>query len=346
MFGIRYFKFQPSEYVLRYKNGKLFNEGAGLSFFCYTPNTTLAVLPAGSVDIPFIFEEGTSDFQLVTIQGQLTCRIANPQKTAAMLNYTVKLNSVTTYLSDDPYKLPNRLSGFVKVLAKKYLEQISLHQAVRASEMLGQNIFKELVEKDEARELGIEILGISILAILANKETSRALETGTREQIFKTADDAIYERRNFSIDQERHIKENEYNTEISMENKRRQVRETQLDAQQAEQAKLNGLKEEQLLYEIRLEEKRKELIMLSTQNAKSEADAKAYAISAVMKAIQGADAAVVQALITLGMNPDRIMALAFQGIAENAEKIGQLNITPDLLREIVKGNDNHETFNR
>jgi hypothetical protein len=29
------------------------------------------------------------------------------------------------------------------------------------------------------------------------------------------------------------------------------------------------------------------------------------------------------------------MALAFQGIAEKAEKIGQLNVTPELLRELL-----------
>jgi hypothetical protein len=35
------------------------------------------------------------------------------------------------------------------------------------------------------------------------------------------------------------------------------------------------------------------------------------------------------------MQPDQIMALAFQGLAEKADKIGELNISPDLLREIM-----------
>ena len=30
------------------------------------------------------------------------------------------------------------------------------------------------------------------------------------------------------------------------------------------------------------------------------------------------------------------MALAFRDLAENAAKIGQLNVTPDLLREIMQ----------
>ena len=30
-------------------------------------------------------------------------------------------------------------------------------------------------------------------------------------------------------------------------------------------------------------------------------------------------------------------ALAFQGLAEKADKIGQLNVSPELLRELLKG---------
>jgi len=40
----------------------------------------------------------------------------------------------------------------------------------------------------------------------------RALEAETSEKILKMSDDAIYERRNVSIEQECRVKENEYNT--------------------------------------------------------------------------------------------------------------------------------------
>jgi hypothetical protein len=36
------------------------------------------------------------------------------------------------------------------------------------------------------------------------------------------------------------------------------------------------------------------------------------------------------------MNPQQLIAAAFQGLAEKAERIGQLNITPDLLHELIK----------
>jgi hypothetical protein len=35
------------------------------------------------------------------------------------------------------------------------------------------------------------------------------------------------------------------------------------------------------------------------------------------------------------MKPEQLIAFAFQELAGKAEKIGQLNITPDLLRELM-----------
>ena len=339
MLGIRYFKFQPSEYVLRYSKGKLVAEGTGLAFFCYLPNTSMAVLPSGSIDTPFIFEETTADFQSVTLQGQLVFRIVNPRETAAMLDYTLNLRSKGR-LSDDYAKLPQRMINSVKILAKKQIATMTLHQAMRAGEILTSSILEELRGSEEITRLGVEVLSLSMLAVLANKETTRALEAQTREQILKTADDAVYERRNASIEQERKVQENEYNTEISAEQKKRQVRETQLEAEQAVQQKKNQLKEEQLLFEITLEEKRKELVALAAENDRAEADTRAYALKTAMQALEGVDASVIQSLASVGMQPGKLMALAFQGIAENADKIGQLNITPDLLCEILGENAN------
>lgn len=341
MFGIRYFKFQPSEYVLRYSKGSLVSEGTGLTFFCYAPNTSIAVLPVGSIDAPFIFEEITSDFQSVTLQGQLVFRVVNPKETAAMLDYTLNLKGKGAYFSEDPKKLPQRMINSVKVLAKKQLASMTLYEAVRAGESLAASIFEELRQSEEITRLGLEVISLLLLNVLANKETARALEAQTREQILKTADDAVYERRNAAIEQERKIKENEYNTEIIVEQKKRQVRETQLEAEQAVQQKQNLLKEEKMLFEVKLEEERKELVTLATENARVEADARAYALKTAMQALEGVDAGVIQSLASVGMQPDKLMALAFRGLTENAEKIGQLNITPDLLREIM-GKDSDE----
>jgi hypothetical protein len=55
-----------------------------------------------------------------------------------------------------------------------------------------------------------------------------------------------------------------------------------------------------------------------------------------MQAIAGVDPRVLQALATVGMRPDQLIAGAFQELAGSAEKIGQLNISPELLRELLE----------
>ena len=105
MLGIGYVKVQPTTYLIEYKNGKIAREGAGLSFFYFRPSTSLVAVPVGSRDCPFIFEAPTADFQSVTVQGQVTYRIATPRSTVQILNYTLKADA-KTYESDSASNHP------------------------------------------------------------------------------------------------------------------------------------------------------------------------------------------------------------------------------------------------
>lgn len=343
MFGVKFIKFQPSEYVLKYKNGKIVKEGAGISFYYFAPTTSIVMLPLASNECPFMFEEVTGDFQVVSIQGQATYRIADQKKVAQLLNYSIDIRGNNKrYISDDPQKMAQRVSNIVRVMTKKHIESLNLSDAIRSSETLAKKILEDIRLNEEINSLGIEIMGLTVLSVLPSKDTARALEAETREKILKLADNAIYERRNASIEQERGVKENEFNTEIAIENKRRQVRETQLNAEQAEMQKQNELKDEQLEFETRLEEKRKALINISVENMRAQADAKAYELSAMINALKDADVNVIKALASIGMQPDKLIANAFGELAGNAKKIGQLNITPDLLKEILTDGNGYE----
>jgi len=338
MFNFKFIKFMPSEYILRYKSGKIVEEGAGISFFYYAPITSIVVVPIASSDVPFMFEEVTNDFQTVTVQGQLTYRIVDYKKISQTLNYTFDIKA-KRYIMDNYQKIAQRLINIAKVLTKKHIENMSISQAIKASEELASGIIDEFRNNEEIKSLGLEIMGFSILAILPNKETARALEAQAREEILKKADEALYERRNASIEQERKVKENELNTEIAIENKKKEIKETQLEAQRLVMQKENQIKDEELGYETELEEKKKQLIALSIENAKSQADAKSYELSVMMKAFSGIDASVMQSLANMGMKPDKLIAIAFQELANKADKIGQLNITPDLLQGLLQGNE-------
>ncbi len=334
MFGIQFIKVQPTTYLLQYRGGRIVREGLGLSFFYYGPTTSLVAVPVASADTPFIFEETTADFQAVTIQGQVTYRVGDPKRLAALLNYTLAPDG-QAYASEDPQKLPERVLHVVNVLARAELQKLPLREAIRASDDLVKAVKAGIVASEEITSLGLEVLGLSILAIKPTPETARALEADARERLLREADEAIYARRNSAVEQERAIKENELNTEIAIETKKRQIRETQMDAERAVQEKEGLLQREALESNIGLEERRKALVALAGENAKVEADARAYGVSATMKALGSADAKILQALASSGMKPEQLIAFAFQELAGKADKIGQLNISPDLLRELL-----------
>lgn len=333
MFGIRFIRTQPTQYVIQYQNGKVVREGTGLSFFYFSPTTSLVLIPTESEDIPFIFHEVTSDFQEITVQGQLTYRISNPKKLASLLNYA--LDAKGSYVSEDPKKLSPRLINQTQVLLRTHVQEMPLRQALGASDALVLKVRNGINQDATVTATGVEVLSFSILAIKPQPETARALEAEVREKLLREADQAIYERRNAAVDQERAIKENELATEVALENKKRQIREAQMDAERAVQQKKRQMREEEMSTQIGLEQQKKTLVSLATENTKQEADAKAYSVAALMKVFAGVDAKVLQALTTAGMDPAQLMALAFRDLAEGANKIGQLNLSPDLLREIM-----------
>jgi regulator of protease activity HflC (stomatin/prohibitin superfamily) len=334
MLGIKFIKVQPTDYVLLYKNGNLAREGAGLAFLYFEPVSSIVRIPVASTDVPFIFKEVTSDFQEVTIQGQITYSIADPKKLSQLMNFTLASNG-KDYTADDPEKLPQRLINHLHVLTRSSLKTMTLRQALGISADIVNALREGMQNAEETTSLGIEILGLSILAVKPTPETARALEAEAREQILRKADEALYMRRNSAVEQERAIKENELNTEIAVENKNRQIRETQMEAEKSVQRKMRELSEAEMSTKIVLEEKNRELVSLASENARLEADTKAYGISAVMDALAKTDPKTLQALASVGMNPGQLMASAFKELAENADKIGQLNISPELLRELM-----------
>ena len=86
---IRYMKAAPTTYVIQFQDGKVKREGPGLSFLYWAPTTTLVAVPLASADVPFVFNEVTQDFQAVTLQGQLTYRVADPKRLASLLDYSI-----------------------------------------------------------------------------------------------------------------------------------------------------------------------------------------------------------------------------------------------------------------
>jgi regulator of protease activity HflC (stomatin/prohibitin superfamily) len=335
MFGFRFIKVQPTHYILQYSGGRVVREGAGLSFFYFAPTASLVLIPLEGKDAPFIFNEVTADFQEVAVQGYTTFRISDPKRLSRLANFTLD-GAARKYVSDDPLKFPERIVNQVQVWIRSAVKAMPLKEALLATDTLAGQIRRNLQSSDLIQSMGIEILDLAIHAIKPSPEVARALEADIREQMLQRADEAVYVRRNAAVEQERSIKENELNTEIALENKKRLVLEAQMDAERAVQEKRREMREMEVATQITLEENRRELVELSVENTRKEADARAYGLAAVLKPLAGLDPAIVQSLASVGMEPGQLVAQAFRQLAESTEKIGQLNISPDLLRELMR----------
>lgn len=339
MFGIKHIKFDSMTYVLHFKDGKINKEGRGLSFFYFAPNSSIAAIPMGSNDLPFIFNESTNDYQTVNIQGQISYKISNPKTLADVLDFTVNDNGL--YKKNDIEKLNQRIINEAQTATSSFIHQIKLKDAIRSAKNITERILEGLKASQAINMLGIEILGANILGIQATPEMSRALETETREKLQQEADQAIYERRNFAVEQERIIRETELNTEIAVEEKQKQIAEKKMESEVQKADNDRKLREMRLAADIAVENQRKLLIEQKTANDKKEAETQGYVIETTLKPYKDID---WKTLTALNNNPDPKfnISLAFRELAENANKIGNLNISPDLLDSLLSGKSNQK----
>lgn len=331
---IRYVKSDPSTYLFQYRNGDIVRQGRGLSFYYFVPSSTLVAVPMASVDKPFMFAETTLDFQEVSIQGRVVYRVVDPERLSQMANFALKPNGAG-YASEDPDKLDNRILNQVQVMVRAEIQAMSLADALVAGDGLTQAVSERLRESARLGELGIEVMDLAILAVKPTPETARALEAEMRERVLQDADEAVYRRRNAAVDQERAIKENELQTDIAVAQKDREVREAEMEAKRAVAEKKRAIEQEELEGKIQLEERRRQLVETTTANSRKQAEAKAYAIEVIMQAVGNTDPRVLEAIASTGMAPEQLIARSFQGIAERADKIGQLNISPELLSTLL-----------
>lgn len=333
MFGFRHIKFDSMTYVLHFKNGKTVKEGRGLSFFYFAPNSSIVAIPLGSNDLPFIFNENTNDYQTVKIQGQISYKITDPKVLSNTLDFTV--NEAGVYKKNDIEKLNQRIINLAQTSTSVFIHQLSLKDAIRSAKQIEENILDGLMNSEAIKTMGIEILGANILAVQTTPEMARALETETREKLQQQADEAIYERRNFAVEQERKIKESELNTEIAVEEKQKQIEEKRMETEVQQEENNRILREMKIAADISVENQRKKLIEQKTENDRKEAETQGYILEASLKPYKEIDWKVLNAL-NGKQDARNNIALAFRELAENAGKIGNLNISPDLLDTILK----------
>jgi hypothetical protein len=178
-------------------------------------------------------------------------------------------------------------------------------------------VHDRLKASPEVVQLGVEILNLAVLSLKPTPEMAKALEAEAREALNGNADEAVYTRRNAAIEQERRLKENELRTELLVQAKQRELHEREMEA------------------EIAPEKQRAALTDQKTENERKEADGRAYSLQAVIAPVRGLDWRMLMMLNPQVGDARNTIAMAFQELAANAQKIGEVNVTPDLLRTLI-----------
>lgn len=338
MFGICFIKFDSMTYVISFKKGRQNREGRGLAFYYHEPTTSISAVPLGSRDIQFIFQNTTADFQAVSVQGQITCKIENPKQIAELLDFTVDKNGA--YKSEDPAKLDARLVNEAQAATAALIQGMQIRDVLRKAKEIERHIFDGLAASQAVQLVGVVPLAVNVVAVKPTPEMAKALETQTREELLKEADEAIYRRRKFSVEEEQKIRESELNTEIAVEEKKKQIAEKKMEAQVLAAQNERKLRQIRIEADIAIEKERTGLIDMKSENERKDAETRAYVLEATLKPYRDFDWKLLMAMQAQGADPQANIALAFRELAEKAEKVGNLNITPELLDSLIRNKQN------
>jgi regulator of protease activity HflC (stomatin/prohibitin superfamily) len=295
---IGFFKGQPTEHIIKYSSGRIAHEGPGLAFFYLKYNTQVVSVPTSSMDANLVFNEVTSNFQAVTIQGQFTYRIHNPRRAAELLNFTMD-PATHQHVSNDPDRLAQRITNIIQMETRTEIQKRALEEVLSQYETIAARVQERVKSSALLDPLGVDLLSVYFVAAKPTPEVAKALEADYRETLLRKADMAISARRAAAVEEERKIKENELNTEITLEQQRRQLIDLQGDNELREAANRGKALEEEARYRARA--KQMELELYAT------------------------------------LDPSKVLALAMSDLGQNAGRIGNLTITSEMLASLLNG---------
>jgi hypothetical protein len=223
---VQYYKGEPNVHIIRYRRGQVVEHGPGIAFWYLPYKTSIAAVPVVTQDTAFIFNEATRDFQAVAIQGNLAYRLTAPLDAARLLDFTIDPAS-GRYRTKDPEKLAQRLINVVQAHTRSQVIALSLQDALTKVRDLAAGVLERVNAEPALTSLGVVVEGLHFTGVAATPEMRKALEADFREALQQKADQAIYARRAAAVEEERRIKQRELDTEVELENQRRDLVDTQ-----------------------------------------------------------------------------------------------------------------------
>lgn len=316
----RHLKSDPSSHVLHYRGGKKQRSLRGATFWFNPLSASVAELPCGDLEQSFLFHARSSDFQDMTAQGVITYRIAEPERCADRVDFSIHLGSGKWL--ESPLQ---KLSGILSQLAQQHAIDCMARTPVRELLATGVEAIRAQVAgglSTEAllEELGLQIVSVRVSEVSPTSELEKALQASTREEIQQEADEATFQRRALAVEKERAIAENELQNRIELAR-----REEELISQEGQNEKRRATEGAEAL-RIATES--------SVDRKRLESEAKAQAIRSIEKARVEAEQdrmAIYREMPALAM-----FGLAAQELARKLEKIEHLNLSPDLFGPMIQ----------
>lgn len=316
---LRHLRANPTSHVRHLRRGRQVHAGAGQAFWFLPLSAALSEVPLDDREQPLLFHARTRDFQDVTVQATITYRVVDPAIAATRIDFGI-----------DPaggrwQAMPlEQVGGLLTELAQQHavdlLAQLALPAALaEGMAAVRQRIAIGLAADQRIAETGLGVVDVRVIAVRAEADVERALQTPMREEVQQDADKATYQRRALAVERERAIAENELQSQIELAR-----REEQLVEQK-------GQNERRRATEKAAAGRINARAQAETQRLLAEAQADATRLIGAAEA--EAEAARLAAYAEL--EAATILGLALKELAGNLPAIGTLNLTPDLLTPLL-----------
>jgi regulator of protease activity HflC (stomatin/prohibitin superfamily) len=296
MFGFRYIKSRPTDYMILYRGGRVRRQGVGLTGFVYVPFATAAAVPTDARDEIFAVEAMTVDYQTITIQGLISFRVKDPAVAAKQQDFSIDL-ATGVHRAEPMKQIVERLRAIAQTACRDALVRSTLDAALNKSDELSQIIMRGIGDDKRLAADGIAIDRVLVLALKPTPEIKKALEANLREQLLRQADAAMFERRRAATTDEHDLK-------LREEANKRELAERALANEQA------------------LEAERRKVAEASAETRKVEAAAEA-------------DAARIKLKPWVEIEPSHIYAMAFRNWAERDTSLTSLSLGGDALERLA-----------
>ncbi|GHD05197.1 SPFH domain-containing protein [Tianweitania populi] len=299
---------EASSHIVHFRKGTIKRSGRGLVFWFNPETASIAELPMDDREMMLFVRGRSQDFQTLAVQGTIGWHVAEPEKLAARVDFSIDL--FTGQLKGEPIeKIEARLAGIANQAVLQRLAQAPVRALLDAGPETLRETLEVVLGTDPALiSIGIAVVSVRLTNLAPSSELERALQTPTYEALQQKADEATFERRALAVEKERAIAQNELATKTELAR-----REKLLIAEEAENARNRaaGVAEARQV-EAQAEAERIRLV----EGAKADAESQRIATYR-------------------DLPPAILLGLAAQELAGKLDTIEHLNVTPDLLASVL-----------